>query len=187
MDEIEVRSGYFSWMMDQISDTDTPDIFIYTNLLSYLDSVDFEYLMPLDGNRAEDGIKLRYIYSERYGYDSSIAIDILDRGPCSILEMMVALAKRCEDTIMHNPDHGNRTSIWFWGMITSLGLLEMDDVNFDIVIIDDILDRFLNREYSPDGKGGLFTIPNCDKDLTKVEIWYQMCQYLNVFYTESEY
>ena len=186
MDENEIKVGYFSWLIDQISDTDTPDVMIYTNLLSYLDSVNFEYLMPLDGNRAEDGIKLRCIYAEKFEYDSAAVIDILNERPCSILEMLVALSKRCEDTIMHNSDHGDRTAIWFWEMITSLGLLEMDDMNFDVNIADYILDRFLNREYSPDGRGGLFTIPNCTKDLTKVEIWYQMCQYLNAFYMERE-
>lgn len=186
MNENEVRAEYFAWLVNQVSDTDGPDIMIYSNLLSYLDSVNFDYLMPLDGNRAEDGVKLRYIYAETFPLSSDEAIDILNQRPCSILEMMIALSKRCEEQIMHNPDHGDRTSEWFWQMIVSLGLIEMDDLNFDVSIVDDILDKFLNREYLPNGHGGLFTIPNTTKDLTKVEIWYQMCQYLNVFYEEGE-
>ena len=35
------------------------------------------------------------------------------------------------------------------------------------------------REYAPDGRGGLFTIRNCEEDLRKVEIWYQLCWYLD--------
>ena len=37
----------------------------------------------------------------------------------------------------------------------------------------------MNREYEPNGKGGLFTIRGCEEDLTEVEIWYQLNWYLN--------
>ena len=37
----------------------------------------------------------------------------------------------------------------------------------------------MNRTYSPDGDGGLFTVRNCDRDLRNVEIWIQMCWYLD--------
>lgn len=104
--------------------------------------------------------------------------DCLD-GPCSILEMMIALAIRCEETIMDDTSRGDRTSQWFWEMIVSLGLGSMSDDRFAPDIVDDILDRFLNREYEPNGKGGLFTIKNCEYDLRDVEIWYQLCWYLD--------
>ena len=38
---------------------------------------------------------------------------------------------------------------------------------------------FLNREYEPNGKGGLFFIRNCKEDLRNVEIWAQLCWYLD--------
>jgi hypothetical protein len=100
-------------------------------------------------------------------------------GPCTVLEMMIALAIRCEETIMDDFDVGNRTGQWFWGMVTNLGLGSMTDIRYDERYIDDVLTRFLNREYEPDGKGGLFTIRRCDRDLRKVEIWYQLCWYLD--------
>ena len=46
---------------------------------------------------------------------------------------------------------------------------------------DDVIKRFLDRDYEPNGKGGLFTIKNCRQDLRKVEIWYQLCWYLDSF------
>ena len=73
---------------------------------------------------------------------------------------------------------GNRTGQWFWGMIRNLGLSPMNDSNFDAEFVDDVIARFLNREYEPDGKGGLFTIKNCDHDLRTVEIWRQLSWYL---------
>lgn len=98
---------------------------------------------------------------------------------CSVLEMMVALAIRCEESIMDDPNMGDRTGQWFWGMVVNLGLGSMTDAFYDEQVVDDILARFLNRKYEPDGKGGLFTVRHCEQDLRKVEIWHQLCWYLD--------
>ena len=79
---------------------------------------------------------------------------------------------------MDDPDVGDRTGQWFWSMITSLGLGSMTDDRFDWHYTHTVVTRFLNREYEPNGKGGLFTIRNCHRDLRKVEIWDQLCWYL---------
>ena len=55
----------------------------------------------------------------------------------------------------------------------------MDDNNFDERYTQNVIDIFMSRNYSPDGEGGLFTIKGCDRDLRTVEIWYQLCWYLN--------
>ena len=102
----------------------------------------------------------------------------LDDRPCSILEMMIALAIRCEEHIMEDPEIGNRTGQWFWNMIVSLGLGHMTDDYFDLAYVEEAVRRFLNREYSRDGSGGLFTIERCPQDMRRIEIWYQMCMYL---------
>lgn len=80
---------------------------------------------------------------------------------------------------MDNPQIGDRTGQWFWGMIVSLGLGNMDDSRFDKAFVSQVLETFINREYSPEGVGGLFTIRYCEQDLRDVEIWYQMCWYLD--------
>ena len=64
-------------------------------------------------------------------------------------------------------------------MIRNLGLGSMTDVNFDDDYVKDRIEIFLYREYEPDGKGGLFTIKNCDIDLRTVEIWTQLCWYID--------
>lgn len=79
---------------------------------------------------------------------------------------------------MSNDDVGNRTGQWFWGMITSLGLQGMNDSNFDMYKVNNILNTFLERKYLPNGRGGLFTLEHPDRDLRNVEIWYQMHRYL---------
>jgi hypothetical protein len=93
--------------------------------------------------------------------------------------MMIALSIRIEEDIMDDDEYGNRIGQWFWEMIVSLGLGSMTDEHYDEVYITDVIDCFLNRRYEPNGKGGLFTIRDTKDDLRDVEIWYQMCWYLN--------
>ena len=80
---------------------------------------------------------------------------------------------------MDDPEIGDRTGQWFWGMIVNLGLGSMTDNRYDEDFVTETIERFLDRDYEPDGKGGLFTVRNCDRDLRYVEIWYQLCWYLD--------
>ena len=80
---------------------------------------------------------------------------------------------------MDNPAYGDRTKQWFWGMIVNMGLSSMTDDVFNRQYVEAAVTRLFNREYEPDGKGGLFTIKDCDRDLRTVEIWYQLCLYLD--------
>jgi hypothetical protein len=93
--------------------------------------------------------------------------------------MLVALALRCEENIMDDPDMGNRTGQWFWIMISNLGLGAMRDSRFNERRAEVVIDRLLSRDYEPDGEGGLFTVKGCKHDMRTVEIWHQMCWYLN--------
>ena len=92
--------------------------------------------------------------------------------------MMLALSIRCEE-IMDDPNMGDRTTQWFWSMITTLGLGSMTDDLFDKKYVKDVIKRFLDRKYEPDGTGGLFKVRNCSDDLRSIEIWVQMLWYLD--------
>ena len=65
--------------------------------------------------------------------------------------------------------------------IKNLGLDDMHDSRFDERQADSVIQRFLNRDYSYDGEGGLIYIPNCQYDLRDMEIWYQMMRYLSEY------
>lgn len=164
----EIDDKYFEWMYDLVCEGRYARGISYRKLLGYLHEVEFTYTISNDANRAEDGIDLRRRFP--YGF----ALD----GPCSVLEMMIALAIRCEESIMDDPKVGNRTGQWFWRMVTNLGLGSMSDNRFDEKLVKDVIERFLDREYEPDGRGGLFTVC-CDYDLRDVEIWIQLGWYLN--------
>lgn len=80
---------------------------------------------------------------------------------------------------MTDDEYGDRTGAWFWNMIVSLGLGLMSDSRFDEKYTNIVLDRFMNRQYKRNGEGGLFTIDGIKRDMRNVEIWYQMCWYLD--------
>lgn len=172
----KINNDYYQWLCGIVcGDLFSPDI-SYDRLLSYLSHREFTVIIPNDINRAEDGVDLRFRYQLYTGRQS-----VDRRRPCSVLEMMIALAIRCEESIMDDPAYGDRTAQWFWGMIRTLGLWSMTDDRFDGEYVSSVIDRFLNREYAPNGEGGLFKINNCKYDLRKIEIWYQLCWYLDRF------
>nr|DAI86297.1 MAG TPA: hypothetical protein [Caudoviricetes sp.] len=173
--EDKIKNSYFEWMVDLVCGNRFSKDISYRKLLTLLHIIEFRYSVPRDENRARDGVNLRYRYSFVNGYDD--LSEFID-GPCSVLEMMVSLAIECEN-IMNDPAYGDRTAQWFWGMITNLGLGDMYDKNFDKKEATDRINQFLDRDYSPDGKGGLFTARNSHRDMRKLEIWYQMQEFLN--------
>lgn len=175
------NNSYFKWMCMLISEDEHErhkDL-SYSELLHKLHSITFEYNIPMDENRATDGENLRYRFGYEESFDDRMVATYLDYRPCSVLEMMVALAARCEDHIMSNDDVGNRTGTWFWTMITSLNLNHMTDANFDEGYVDYVITIFHNRNYELNGEGGLFTVKKQDFNMRNIEIWYQMHLYLN--------
>lgn len=173
-----VKRDYFNWLYDIVASERYSEHVSFKELLMYLHCIEFTWFDSIskDANRASDGMNLRYRYGVKHGFkDIPSCLD----GPCSVLEMMIALSIRCEEDIMDNPQMGDRTGQWFWGMVSNLGLGSMTDTRFNKQYIDEVITKFLNREYEPDGEGGLFTIRDCEYDLRDVEIWYQLCWYLD--------
>lgn len=181
MTQNELETEYFDWMYQLVCAKTYCENKSYYNLITYLYNTEFTYSISHDGNRAEDGVELRYRFGYEQEYPRGMITSFLDNKRCSVLEMMVALSVRCEEHIMFDPDKGDRTGTWFWGMVKNIGLLPMDDINFDEPFVDYLIYRFLKRKYGPTGEGGLFTVENPRKDLRQVEIWYQMCWYLDNF------
>ena len=170
---------YFEWLCASVTRDRFSSNISYRKLLMHLHSVPFVAIVPFDDNRAEDGKNLRYRYSlsNVCGGNSRLVANSLESS-CSILEMMVALSIRCEE-FMDDMSIGDRTGEWFWGMIVNLGLGSMVDTSYDERYVDEVITKFLSRKYKRDGRGGLFTVKNSTKDLRKVEIWRQMCWYLD--------
>lgn len=168
--------GYYIWLKNLI-DTDSHLAWKYKKLLKYLYEREYTWVIPNDSNRNLDGLELRTRYEREVGINPEEAFEHLD-GSCSVLEMMVALACRMEVEIMHDDDFGDRSADWFWNMIGSLGLSEQIDDRFDMNFVEKSIDILVENRFQRDGRGSLFTLTTCRKDLRKVEVWYQMNYWL---------
>lgn len=144
----------------------------------------FSWSVPNDHNRAGDGLHLRQVFADNMLSEEDCPC--LD-GECTILEMLVALAIRIED-ILHIPNREDKTYIWFWEMIGNLELYQFKDTDTrkieKIISNDMILDNLIERNYHPNGRGGLFPLRFPRHDQRKVELWYQMQAYLEENYPD---
>ena len=135
---------------------------------------EFVWLIANDDNRAEDGKELRYEFINEQGIDE-VDQAWLDLG-CSVLEMMIALARRAafesDDEVVE----------WFWRFIFNLGLNNHTDIAYTSKTereVDNVLDTVIFRTYDADGLGGLFPLTHPRQDQRKVELWYQLAAYLS--------
>ena len=174
MENYEVLNDYFEWLYDMVRNDQRRKRVSYKKLLMSLHNIEFRYSIEYDENRAVDGQNLRW-----YFVDDGGDRDILEWDePCTVLEMLIALSYNME-TIMEDPDVDYSAGYWFWKMIDNLDLLGMTDSKIDPKYIRQRINIFLDREYESNGEGSIIKIDNCVEDLRSVEIWYQMCWYLD--------
>lgn len=168
-----IRQDYFDWLCSIVGERDR------LLLLRSLHERDFVAVLDKDSNRAMDGMELRDEYFETNPYYESGALD----GPCSVLEMLIGLARRIDFDLKKTDFDRDRTADWFWIMIENLGLEGYTDEDFydgegAEFAISETIDTWLSREYLPDGRGGLFPLRWPSADQRDVEIWYQKEQFL---------
>lgn len=172
----ELETPYFNWLTSLVGMKGHQKLLTELYLTPFVWTENF----PMDQNRVGDGLSLRY----RFSYETHMSKedrDNLERvRPCSVLEVMIALALRCEEEYMVSGDENN-TGKWFYQMVASLGLINMHDAVFDRSKVQEKLNIMMNRGYSPNGLGGLFFIPGYTDDLREVELWYQMMAYLDYY------
>jgi len=170
----ELIYNYICWLRNLVGDD--PSDSSFNTLFEVAWSMYFDYSIPNDYNRADDGIQLR----SRYTRETSISLP--DLGDCTMLEFLVGLAIRWNDT-MYDNTHPDCVPEYFWNLIKNLELdTNTDDFILEENAVDDIVAGFTilnDRLYGYDGSGGgLFPLQNPHEDQTKVEIWYQMMAYL---------
>jgi hypothetical protein len=139
---------------------------------------EFRWSVPNDDNRAFEGKNLREKFCDEEGVEY---VDEYFDSPVSMLELIIALAYRCE-SIMADQNDNMSMKDWFWTMLTNAGLDKFTDdayhKMFGKQVVDEILNRIIDRRYHRNGSGGLFPLRFCKKDQRKIELWYQMSSYL---------
>jgi len=177
--DFDINQDYFEWLCEKIH-VDQGDR-SYWILMKDLHSKIFIPFVPHDENRAFDGLELREDYMRDIWYPKYEEVE----GDCTVLEMLVGLAKRIdfETTDPYTNDTSDKTVYWFWEMIDNLGLIKFDDDSYvelgGFHYVTKIIDSFVKRKYRRNGCGGLFPLEKSNKDQRKIEIWYQMSAYLN--------
>lgn len=162
-----IENEYFNWLCAKVLDTDGP---MYIDLMRVFYSTQFVWLVPGDGNRAEDGCELRIDFLRELREKNN---DPWFYMPCSVLEMFIAFSKRAS----FQTDIPEKE--WFWTFLKNLDLDEFRRIQgSEILIIEGILDTFIWRTYDPSGHGGMFPMRWPKHDQREVEIWYQFCEYL---------
>ncbi len=169
---VELDTIYFGWLYAKVVKTpsNTPSNSFH-KLMMALYTTEFVWQLIGDDNRMEDGLDLRLEFLHEARLDADIS-EWRESDGCSMLEMLIALAKRAEfqtDDSMHD---------WFWEFLKNLELDELVDSSFPESGIDDILDDLNWRRYRYDGRGGIFPIEHPTEDQRGVEIWYQFHEYL---------
>ena len=179
----KLEDMYFTWLIRKVANERVYPR--YTKLFKTLYSTRFKFedMKPLDVERAKDGKSMRYLFERRmdeYLHDVSGREFIeLEDKEVNMLEMLVALASRIEDAFMGDISEGDRTSQWFWEMISNLGVGAMSDQQFNQNEYNRCLKNFFSYTYDPNGKGCIFRSEKWGmSDMAKKDIWYQMQAHL---------
>ena len=191
------HNEYFNWLCKIVGADEFGPFRPYHNLLVRLFQTDFNEIRPFDNNRAVNGKYLRYYFDyNRDDFASNDPAPYHNNGdfyyqtqniPCSILEMMIALAKDIDVQYLYSTNC--RLLIWFWIMVESMGLANKIDgywnIESDCSEVDWILRAFnLNAyELSPTGDYYptvlLFPIRNIEGYQQVQNVWEQMLIWYN--------
>lgn len=134
-----LEKSYYDWLTDMIDCDDKTAL--YESLLLHLYYVEYVWMqnIPLDENRAIEGLEMRKRFAEMLSPgEAQQFIDILANKPCSILEMLVAFSERLTQVVNLEKYQ------FFWMFIDNLGLGWATDYDYDEGIVNDILYDFMH-------------------------------------------
>lgn len=167
---------YFQWLYGQVADPQIQEKNLtYWNVLRILFTTEFAWVDAVvnDENRIGDGKALRTEFVRSQGWNvTDVDSEWIETG-CSMLEVMVGLARRLEFIADGTPHY------WFWVLMSNIGLAGFNDKRrFRKEYVVDVLDRVIFRNYQPTGLGGFFPLQNPMEDQRDIELWAQMNEYV---------
>ena len=165
-----MNTEYYCWLESLVNDGS------HSILIRYLFDVEYRWQMILDQNRSAGGLNLR----TKFAYEHSIDIRDVSEGPCSVLEMLIALAYNMTDILEEEP------GTWFWVLLTNLGLDQFDDRHFDEREANYILETWLDRRYACNGHGSIFPLTRYFGDCRNLDTWGQMNAWIAENYPHSD-
>lgn len=164
----DVKDVYFNWLIGKIKGV------YYEELLWTMYDTDFKAPdESLDHNRVVDGLRLRDEFKAETRGNFKVKT-----GPCSFLEMLIALARRLEFDVMQESKYGDRTVDWFWMFIENMGMSQATNEMWNLTwerYVSRRLGKIQRKTYTRNGTGGLFVVnEHPDEDLRQIDIWWQL-------------
>lgn len=172
-ENLPLEEAYFLWLCSQVGQVEKlkNKAKTYWTLLRLLHRREFTWReIEKDENRAVAGKNLRLRFLEETGRKPEG--DFREFG-CDMLELLIALSW---DLAWDSDDDLVK---WFWVLLDNLGLKGCSDAYPPSErMFNDIIDRFINRDYDADGRGGLFPLNEPAEDQRGVELHYQAQAFL---------
>lgn len=168
---------YFEWLYSIIENSREvrPEKSFWL-LAEQLHNKEFKFFVPNDDNRAADGKDLRDVFMAEQSVHGYL------NGPCSMLEMLIAMAERMNFQVELFEEFETGVGEWFWILMRNIELHEFDDERYldqdPRGYVDTVLEVVIERRYSHSGDGGLFPLDCALDDQRDVELWYQMSAWL---------
>jgi hypothetical protein len=167
---------YLKWLYKQVAvpEFDDRDL-TYWKLFRILYQKEFIWFVENDENRIHDGIaeRVTFLHEEHI---PEVDANWMELG-CSMLELMVGLARRFEFSASKGKTH-----YWFWVILDNIGLSGYSDerrfTKRQVERIDDILNDVIHRNYNSSGLGGFFPLQSPRHDQRDRELWNQMGDYI---------
>jgi hypothetical protein len=175
------EQAYYEWLTDMLPGWRSG----HSRLLRQLFETPFQYAVGTDANRIDDGMELRSRFCWERGYSANVRHELKNRRECSVLEIMISMALRCEEEFMTLYTEDERTERWVGWMIRSMDLDRFTDGQYDPDAVHAALQSMMIRDYSPDGRGSLFYIPGYRGDMRQIDLWEQMMCWIE-FVNENE-
>ena len=170
------ETNYLRWLCDDVGLPYNEYKDVASTLLYFL----FDDRVDNDINRTWDAIANR----EDFEHEYDVIVDVGNNDACGLLEMMVVLARRAAD-IMYDSYEEDKTEHYFWEMFSNLGLDKFGGSKYNHQKVAHICQILNNREYSANGKGGLFRVSVPPRPMNEVEIWSQLNWYLTEKYFKN--
>lgn len=162
--------AYYEWLTDMLPGWRGS----HSRLLRQLFETPFRCTMETDSNRLGDGMELRSRFCWDCGYSADVRNELKARRECGVLEVMIAMAMRCEEEFMTLYTEDELIERWVGWMIRSMEIDRFDDEMYDPDAVEAALQAMMRRDYSPDGRGSLFYVPGFRGDLRQIDLWEQM-------------
>lgn len=173
----DLKEDYLQWLESQLRDEHVDSRKTYLGLTALMLDTPFTWSVPMDDNREADGLALRveFAHLEHIRQPSMEHL-----GPCSFLEVLVALSRRLAFVAGGNP------AGWAWQLLSNLELHRLPDpfTRSKQHKASEIMLVAMNRTYLPDGTGGFFPLTRPDGDQTRIELWYQMNAFIAELHPE---